>query len=338
MAIPTPTTDSSPPPAWTMLHAHLHQTLKTRQLLPPQQHLLVAVSGGQDSVCLAQLLVDLQPHWQWHLNIAHCDHGWRSDSAQNAQFVQALANAWQIPYVQATATTPLSSEAAAREWRYQALQNLAQTQQCCKIVVGHTASDRAETLLYNLIRGSGADGLQALTWQRALSPDLTLIRPLLSVSRQQTVTFCQDRHLAIWADSTNQDLHYARNQIRLTILPQLHHLNPQVERALAQTAELLQADVDYLEAEATQLAQKAVFYDSTSSRNLRLHRGHLREAPLALQRRAIRQALQKLLPHAPNFDQIEKVRSLISAPNRSQTDPLPGGAIAYVANDWIQFQ
>ncbi|MBD1942111.1 tRNA lysidine(34) synthetase TilS, partial [Coleofasciculus sp. FACHB-712] len=158
-------------PPWTPLHAQLHRILRDRHLLPRNQPLLVAVSGGQDSLCLIKLLLDLQPKWGWHLGIAHCDHRWRPDSQANANHVEQLARTWQVSYYLETASEMLSisSEAAARQWRYQALSAIAQTNNFPYIVTGHTASDRAETLLYNLMRGSGADGLQALTWQRPLT-------------------------------------------------------------------------------------------------------------------------------------------------------------------------
>ena len=294
----------------------------------------MAVSGGQDSLCLAKLLLDLQPKWGWDLAIAHCDHRWRSDSAANAVFVQNLANQWQISYFKQTAVGVLSSEAAAREWRYQSLMQIAQQHDYGTIVTGHTASDRAETLLYNLMRGSGADGLQALTWTRSLTANLQLVRPLLSVTRAQTAQFCQEMGLAIWEDSTNQSLEFARNRIRLELIPYLQtHFNPQVEQALNQTAELLQAEVEYLEAEASRLLGQAKW--GIEGQSYRFDRRPLQTAPIALQRRAIRQFLQQSLPETPNFDQIEKLVTLISAPNRSQTDPFPGGAIAQVEGDWI---
>ena len=321
-------------PAWTTLHAHLHQSLKKRLLLKRGSQILVAVSGGQDSLCLAKLLLDLQPKWGWDLAIAHCDHCWRSDSAANAVFVQNLANQWQISYFKQTAEEVLSSEAAAREWRYQSLMQIAQQHNYGTLVTGHTASDRAETLLYNLMRGSGADGLQALTWTRSLTANLQLVRPLLSVTRAQTAQFCQEMGLAIWEDSTNQSLEFARNRIRLELIPYLQtHFNPQVEQALNQTAELLQAEVEYLEAEASRLLGQAKW--GIEGQSYRFNRRPLQTAPIALQRRAIRQFLQQSLPETPNFDQIEKLVTLISAPNRSQTDPFPGGAIAQVEGDWI---
>ncbi|MEH2316668.1 tRNA lysidine(34) synthetase TilS [Nostoc sp.] len=341
---------------WTPLHAKIHRTIRSRHLFERNQRLLIAVSGGQDSLCLIKLLLDLQSKWGWDLGIAHCDHRWRSDSQANANHVENLAKTWGISFYLETANQPINSEAAARDWRYQALSAIAQANNYQYIVTGHTASDRAETLLYNLIRGTGADGLQALTWQRPLTTAIMLVRPLLEITRSQTEQFCQEFKLPIWEDSTNQDLQYARNRIRQELIPYLReNFNPQVESALAQTAELLQAEVEYLEKAAQQLREKALGSqcvaevpsveatgvmgheeDSlTPLLPLRLNRRVLQKAPLALQRRVMRQILQQILTDAASFEHIEKLTALIIAPNRSQTDPFPGGAIAQVEGDWI---
>jgi tRNA(Ile)-lysidine synthase len=275
--------------------------------------------------------LDLQPKWNWSLAVAYCEHRWQEDSS-NARFVQGLAQSWNLPLFIKVAEQIDKTEAGARKWRYQVLTEIAQEQGFSCVATGHTASDRAETLLYNLIRGSGADGLQALTWKRALAPDVSLIRPLLTVTRAETARFCQNLHLTFWEDPSNRDMKYARNRIRQELLPYLStHFNPQVEQTLAQTAELLQAEVDYLESEATNLLQQAL--DPNTGR---LNRIFLRQAPLALQRRAVRQFLQTKLPCSSSFEHIEKTIALITAPNRSQTDPFPGGAIAIVEDDWIR--
>lgn len=335
---------------WTPLHAQLHRTLRQRQLLERNQRLLVAVSGGQDSLCLIKLLLDLQPKWGWQLAIAHCNHRWRPDSQANADHVKYLAQAWRVPFYCQTAIeepgrgTPYTrtSEAAARQWRYQVLAAIAEETGYQYLLTGHTASDRAETLVYNLIRGSGTDGLQALTWQRPLSSDLSLVRPFLEVTRAETAQFCQDFNLPVWEDSTNRDLQYARNRIRQELLPYLQaHFNPQVESALAQTAEILRADVEYLENATTALLQQAippVDRCQQCSDQLRLNRVILQAAPLALQRRVMRQFLQQVLPSSPSFDHIEKLITLVTAVNRSRSDPFPGGAIAEVEGTWICWQ
>jgi tRNA(Ile)-lysidine synthase len=341
---------------WTALHAKIHRTISSRGLFAKKSRLLVAVSGGQDSLALAKLLVDLQPKWEWDLAVVHFDHCWRDDSQENAQHVQKLMESWQIPFYLETATKTINSEAAAREWRYEILSAIAFSHKYTHIVTGHTQSDRAETLLYNLIRGSGTDGLQSLTWQRQLNQGIFLVRPLLAVTRLQTRDFCQELNLPIWEDSTNQDLKYARNRIRNEVLPYLRqHFNPNVESALAQTAELLQAEVEYLEQAAQELRERATDFDtSTSSVHrfaqskegggqggtylIKINRQILKTAPLALQRRVMRQILQETLSISPNFEQIEKLTVLITAPNRTQTDPFSGNALAFVQGDWIYLQ
>lgn len=350
---------------WTPLHATIHKTIRARKLFERQQHLLLAVSGGQDSLCLIKLLLDLQPKWGWNLGIAHCDHQWREDSTANAKHVENLALTWEIPFYLETADEPVNSEASARNWRYRVLNALALRHNYSSIVTGHTQSDRAETLLYNLMRGTGADGLQALTWLRCGADGISLVRPLLEINRTQTAQFCQDFQLPIWEDSTNQDLKYKRNQIRQELIPYLReNFNPQVESALAQTAELLQAEVEYLEQAASELLKAArkegeggkvkgerngeegggeETVNSSSSPfplppspfPLFLNRRILQNAPLALQRRVMRQVLVEILPCAANFEHIEKLTALITAPQRSQTDPFPGGARAKVEGDWI---
>lgn len=315
---------------WSPTQARLHQTLRSRQLLSPNQSILMAVSGGQDSLCLARLLLDLQSRWGWRLAIAHCNHRWRSDAEANAEQVRTLAQAWGVPFFLQTARLAPKAEAAARDWRYAALSEIALAEGFEAIATGHTASDRAETLLYNLVRGSGSDGLSALSWRRSLGPDLWLVRPLLDFTRAETAAFCRDSPLPVWCDSSNQDTRYARNRLRLEVLPHLRAINPQAERHLAQTAELLQDDVAYLEAQAAQLRQKLEQQDCA------LQRQPLRSAPLALQRRVMRQFLQQHLPGPPNRQQIEKLMVLIEAPNGTQTDPFPGGAIAKVEGSWIR--
>lgn len=315
---------------WTLLHARLHQTLRQRNLLPKQANILIAISGGQDSLCLGKLLLDLQSKWSWQIAIAHCDHHWQSDVGI-AEHVQQIANNWQIPIYFKEAQDLKETEAAARKWRYQALVEIAHEYNFGYIITGHTKSDRAETFLYNLMRGAGADGISSLTWQRWLTDEIQLVRPLLDISRQETLEFCQQLQLPIWFDVVNNNQKYARNRIRKDLIPYLKsNFNPQVENSLAQTAELLKADVEYLEETAQKLLEKVISTD-----RYQLNRIALRNAPLALQRRVIRQFLPNVIKKSPNYEQIEIVVNLISAPNKSRTSSLPKGMIAEVQGDWI---
>lgn len=327
--------------SWTHLHAQIHSTLRQRQLLKPRQAILVAVSGGQDSLCLLKLLLDLQLKWSWQVAIAHCDHRWSTD-AGIADRVRQIAQDWQVPFYLKTASEVKETEAAARSWRYQALVEIAQDHDFSVIVAGHTKSDRAETFLFNLLRGAGIDGLTALTWKRPLTPHIDLVRPLLELSRQQTGDFCKEFNLPVWEDAVNQNLHYARNRIRNELIPYLQaHFNPQVENAIAQTAELQRADLEYLETTAQELLQQAMLitgWEQPEASPRRLNRQCLRSVPLALQRRVMRKFLQQYLPKAVSFEQIEALTHLINAPNLSRTSTLSKGIYAEVRGDWIELK
>jgi tRNA(Ile)-lysidine synthase len=317
------------------LRAELNIILRSLDLLPRDARVLVAVSGGQDSLCLAKLLAMQQVKFNWNLTIAHCDHQWRSDSSANASHVEMIAKEWGIDFCVRVAEIKPKSEASAREWRYAMLVDMAQNRQCNYVVTGHTRSDRVETLLYNLMRGSGADGLAALTWKRSLTPEINLVRPLLNVSRYETAEFCRENQIIVWEDSTNQNLNYRRNRLRLETIPYLQeHFNPQLEIAIAQTAELLHSDVGYLESQASNFFEEnvSVIWDEQKPR---LHRQLLQRQPLALQRRIVRQFLSRYLVHQINFEDVERLLHLLDAPNRSQSEPFKGNISAFVEHPWI---
>lgn len=330
---------------WTIAHARLHQILRQRRLLSQRERVLIAVSGGQDSLCLLELLRALQPKWQWELAIAHCDHRWSTD-AGIAEHVEILARDRALPFHLRVAPPLPETEAAAREWRYRALGEIALEEEFTVVVVAHTLSDRAETVFYNLVRGAGSDGLQSLDWERPLVPGVRLVRPLLEMTRTETGQFCRERGLPVWEDAANEKWQYARTRIRKEVLPYLKaNFNPQVELALARTAEVLRAESDYLEAEAMALWERATGATEEERSPSRIHRPSLQAAPLALQRRALRHFLRPHLRRQPTFEQIDSLVQLIDAPNRSRTSSLPGGTPEQprslwgeVAGDWIVLQ
>jgi tRNA(Ile)-lysidine synthase len=262
--------------------------------------------------------------------VAHCDHDWPTDQGI-ADHVATIAKSYDLPYFQKTAQNLPATEAAARTWRYQALTAIAEAENFSWVMTGHTQTDRAETLLFNLLRGSGSDGLQAMNWERALSPTVTLLRPMLKISRQQTGDFCRQHALPVWEDVLNQNLDYRRNRIRHELMPYLQqHFNPQVENNLAQTVAVITAEVEYLDQLSQALYQQVLTPDGD-----RLNRLLLRSQPLALQRRVIRLFLQSFQRHAPNFEHIEAVVALINAPNRSQSSTLPGQWVVQVQGDFL---
>ena len=228
--------------AWSPWHDRLHRRLQQQpQLLPEGRALLLAVSGGQDSMALLVLLQELQRLHHWPLTIWHGDHGWHPGSAAIAADLTSWCQQRDLPIqVDQAPQGSTTSEATARQWRYSQLQQRAE-QLGADVVTGHTASDRAETLLLQLARGTDLAGLSALRPVRPLSnntPDgAQLRRPLLGFSRTDTAAVCRDLAIPIWQDPSNESAAFARNRIRAEVLPVLEQLHPGSSQRMAELAE-----------------------------------------------------------------------------------------------------
>ena len=225
---------------WSRHHLRLHRWLLQRpELLPQGASLLLAVSGGQDSMALVGLLRDLQRLHHWRLQLWHGNHQLRSNSDQQACELAGWAQQQGLTLEIERWLEPQPAEAAARTWRYSALEAAARRCGASHVVTGHTASDRAETLLLQLARGSHRRGLASLRPQRALAPDLTLVRPLLLFSRLETEQIRTQLGLPLWLDPSNHDPCYSRNRLRQEVLPVLEQLHPGASRRISGVAERL---------------------------------------------------------------------------------------------------
>lgn len=243
--------------------------IKKRHLITGREKILVAVSGGQDSVCLLHILKNLQTELGIKLHAAHLDHSLRgTESAGDAESVESMVKDMEIPVTVAKQDVrkyqrehKTSLEEAAREVRYNFLAETAAAIGADRVAVGHTVDDNVETILLHIIRGSGTRGLrglQAKTKRQFDGKELTVIRPLLDVSRKETEEYCTKHNLQVRLDSTNLSLTPFRNRIRLELLPLLKKYNPGVTEALLRTAGIAGDDIDYLEKSAKRLWRKVV--------------------------------------------------------------------------------
>ena len=239
-------------PRWSPHHQRLHRhLLRHPELLPDGASLLLAVSGGQDSMALTVLLADLRRLHHWRLTLWHGDHGWRAEAAQQAGELQAWAHNQALPFLLEQAAEPPAGEAAARRWRYDCLRRQAAALAIPRVVTGHTASDRAETLLLNLARGSHRRGLASLRPARSLSAEaepeqepIRLVRPLLPFSREDTGRICRELEAPIWEDSTNQEIRFGRNRLRAEVMPVLEALHPGAVQRIGALAGRLEEELD----------------------------------------------------------------------------------------------
>ena len=225
---------------WSRHHLRLHRWLLQRpELLPDGASLLVAVSGGQDSMALVGLLQDLQRLHHWRLQLWHGDHQLRVNASEQASELARWAAQQGLPLQIGIWQEPQPAEAAARTWRYAALAAAADHCGASHVVTGHTASDRAETLLLQLARGSHRRGLASLRPQRPLTAELTLVRPLLLFSRRETGQIHAQLGLPLWPDGSNEEPRYSRNRLRQEVLPVLEQLHPGASRRISGVAERL---------------------------------------------------------------------------------------------------
>ena len=239
----------------------VEQGLRNAGLLQPSGcALVVAVSGGPDSLTLLGLLHDLAQRYSLRLQGAHLNHGLRgSESDDDAWFVHETFQRLEIPVtiesadVQALrAKYRLSWEAAARKARYDFLARVADTVGASAVALGHTADDQAETVLLHLLRGTGIRGLQGMLtlsrWHsRDEGRDVALVRPLLQVTRQETEAYCAGVGLVPRHDSSNLQERFTRNRIRRSLMPQLRQYNPAVRKALTRLASTVAQDVAYID-------------------------------------------------------------------------------------------
>ncbi len=236
--------------SWSKWHTRLHKRLKqNKSLLPNNSTLLLAISGGQDSMALLKLIIDLKKLYKWQIEIWHGNHQWHNKSKKIEEELKLWCLKKQISFHSNKANKKeVANEESARDWRYQSLIMKARFLSsnnrdfpCKKILTGHTATDRAETIIMNLARGTDLIGLSTLKEQRTLENNLELVRPLLIFNRDETLEICKEFNLPIWVDPSNDNINLTRNKIRKEILPILNSIYKGADSRIASMANRLES-------------------------------------------------------------------------------------------------
>lgn len=310
---------------WSPYHLRLHRWLSHHpELLPDGAGVVVALSGGQDSMALLGLLVDLRRLHHWDLRLWHGNHQLRPDSSQQAAELAAWAAHQNLPIQVETWSDPRADEASARAWRYAALETAARTWGASHVATGHTASDRAETLLLQLARGSHRRGLASLRPTRPLAPGLSLSRPLLLFSRNETALIRQQLHLPLWMDGSNNDPRFSRNRVRHEVLPVLEQLHPGAGRRISGVAERL-AQEQESQQELVELAMGTL-----TSGNRNLDRRSLMALKPANQRQLLQAWLKRQGYQALPADQLQTLLMRLAPSRAHGRSALSGGV-------WLQW-
>jgi tRNA(Ile)-lysidine synthase len=284
--------------------------IREHQLVSSRKNLVVAVSGGPDSVCLLHILVKLQKELDIKLHVAHLNHQLRGDESEaDASYVAELARRLGLPATIERRNVPAyqaqhhaSLEEAAREVRYTFLAQVAEVAGAERAAVGHTTDDHVETILMHLIRGSGTRGLRGLQplsrWQSS-GASLTIVRPLLPLSREETAAYCRRHHLAPRSDASNISPAPLRNRIRHQLLPRLKSYNPKVVEALLRTARIATDDLAFINREVAKLwGEIARKQDNT----VIIDKKSFGELPSALKRNLLRTSIEALLGNLKDIE------------------------------------
>ena len=276
--------------------AAVRKAIAAHGLVQPGDGVVVAVSGGADSVVLLHCLLRLRAEFSLGLHVAHLDHRMREGSERDALFVQELAASWNVPattesWVRKT-RQGRSIQAEARRARYRFLEGLASQVGAAKIAMGHHRDDQAETVLLHLLRGSGLRGLRGMLAVK----ENRLIRPLLAVGREEIEGYAKAHQLSFVEDPSNRDLRYLRNRIRWHLLPLLQReYNPSIVKTLARMATFVAEDEAYLEGVACEASGPLL--DLQEGR-IYMKRSFLQHLAPAIRRRILERAIRTVSPGA----------------------------------------
>jgi len=308
-----------------MLPTKLKKTVQKYGMLSPGDRVLVAVSGGPDSVCLLATLHALSGELGISLHIAHLDHMFRGkESADEALFVARLAEKLGLPSTIESIDVALlcrerglSVQAGAREARYAFLTRTAETIGASRIATGHTATDQAETVLLRLLRGAGSTGLSGIPPMRG-----RFIRPLIESTREEVLEHLARSGLAFVTDPSNAKPLYTRNRIRLELMPVLSRFNPRIVETLAAEAALLKD-----ESEALDLSVETAAQTITKKRGegFVVQRGAFLALPPAIKRRLLRRLADALAegPSGLSRVQVDEALQFMTTAPTGRTMRLP---------------
>jgi tRNA(Ile)-lysidine synthase len=283
----------------------LENVLRDQCGLDLQKPVLAGVSGGPDSLCL----LDVLRAAGYQIIVAHFNHQLRPEADLEATSVSERAHSLGLPFVTDSSDVRgyaeehgLSLEEAARTLRYRFLFATARMHAAQAVAVGHTADDQAETVLMHFLRGAGLAGLKGMEYRTVLpvfDAEIPLARPLLSLWRADTETYCREHGLRPHFDASNRDTVYLRNRLRHDLIPELEKYNPRFKEAQVRTAQALQGDYSILQ-EVLEAVWKEVVVESGDGW-VAFDQPRLVEFSPALRRNLIRRAAESLRPDSRDF-------------------------------------
>jgi tRNA(Ile)-lysidine synthase len=314
----------------------LEKTIKQHQLFSEGDKILAAVSGGPDSIALLHALASLRHKYGWQVAAAHLNHQFRGqDAVEDSLYVEEMCRLLGVACYVESINVPLimqetgmGTQEAAREVRYDFLQNIAENEGYTKIATAHQADDQVETVLIRLIRGTGIEGLAGIPFKRKAG-HVEIVRPMLEITRAEIDRYCMQHSIIPRQDPSNFKGKYLRNRIRLGVIPLMKEENPSLANSFAHVTEVVRDENDFM----MQQAEKELRFiiDERKPHKIVIQRTGFLRCHIALQRRMIKLILRYLLekPKEAGFIHIEKIRNIIEGTHPSAQAVLPDGMKVY---------
>ena len=270
------------------------KTIDENRLLKRGDSVLIALSGGPDSVALLHLLNCLKDKYRIKLAAAHLNHGIRPEASEERMFCRNLCRKLKVKFHSKKMNIPklaekerLTLEEAGRKARYEYFQCLCERFGYTKIATGHTSDDSVETVIFNIARGSGLRGLSGIAPRRG-----NIIRPLIEIEKKEILELLDDQQIAYVLDSSNLSLGYARNRIRRKILPELEKLNPSAKQNILRLAKNAAEEIEFIDLTVVSVYEKAVLKAGKSKIVLDLTR--LKDYDLNVKKKVVSEAYGRL--------------------------------------------
>jgi tRNA(Ile)-lysidine synthase len=305
------------------------KTIEKYKLFDKKDRVVVALSGGPDSTALLVALAQIAKLLDFSIIVAHYNHGLRGTSSdEDEKYSQELAEKFGLIFISGKMDQKLrqkgqSPEDFYRQQRYQFLNKVAEDYNAQKIALGHNVQDQAETVLLNLLRGSGLEGLKGILPMR----DGKFIRPLIEVSRSEIIDFLSEAGISYCQDSSNESNIYLRNKIRFELIPYLQDkFNPKIEENLAQMAEILRQDDDYIR-NSVQEAMESTYIQNQPNGGISLNIEYVMGLAPAIRSRLFKKILESLSPEKNGFSfiNIKALEGLTQVTGSGKRISLPFG-------------
>lgn len=289
------------------------ETIKKYQLIEKEDKLVIGVSGGPDSMALLHILLTLQEKEQipsCTLLVAHVNHMLRKEADEETAYVEEFCRLHQIPcFVKRAKVEELAQKAKmgteemGRNIRYQFFEEVREKEKAQKIVTAHHANDNAETVLMNILRGSGTAGLKGIEPIRKNEKNVVFVRPLLNCTKEEIYEYCKEKNLQPKIDKSNQENVYNRNKVRNILIPFLEkEWNPNIVATLNRLSELARQENQYLERQTQKAYEDMVLEEGKDSIVLSLKKWNGQD--FVIKSRVIRYTINRLLGTTKDIEKI----------------------------------